>query len=42
MSSNNQEIEHIPYSDQILSGMSVEESNACNLALDNINSKGQA
>ena len=42
MKNFNQEIEHIPYDDKVLSGMSPDEANACNDALDNMNSKGEA
>ena len=42
MKFSNQEIEHIPYDDKLLSSLSADEANACNAALDKINSKGEA
>ena len=42
MKSFNQEIEHIPHDDKVLSDLSTDEANACNTALDIMNSKGEA
>ena len=42
MKSFHQEIEHIPYNDKVLKGLTDDEANACNTALDKLNSKNEA